>query len=231
MYPASGNHRQPRAPDTVGAPNSSRPFKRPAHPRWRTWWKFVRVDQIWLWAGGCFVGMFLNVILASALIPPGTELSGLEAGAYQAEYLREKGGAVLGFLALLNGFWILFGSQLVVTDAFVRLSTDILWSNSPKIRRIAKDDIRRVYYFLVIGFATWGCIAISVIPKPDTLVKIAANVAGFIFVVVGIHVLVVHNTLMPKEVRAPKWQQGIICLSVIFFGFFAVMNVLRLVGL
>ena len=198
--------------------------------RWRAWWKYVRVDQVWLWAGGCFVGMYLNVILASAIIPPGTSLEGLGAGAFQADYLREQGGAIMGILALLNGFWILFGSQLVITDAFVRLSTDILWSTSPKIRKLAKDDIRKVYYFLVIAFATWGCIAINVVTKPDTLVKIASNVAGFIFVIVGVHVIVVHNTLMPKVVRAPIWQQVVIGFSVIFFGFFAVMNLIRLLG-
>ena len=39
----------------------------------------------------CFLGMFLNVNLATAIIPHGTDLQGLAAGAYQAEYLARSG--------------------------------------------------------------------------------------------------------------------------------------------
>ena len=39
--------------------------------------------------------MFLNVNLATAIIPHGTDLQGLAAGAYQAEYLSK----------IWPGFW------------------------------------------------------------------------------------------------------------------------------
>src|SRR5262245_985203 len=35
--------------------------------RWRAWLRYVHADQIWVWALFCFVGMFLNVNLATAL--------------------------------------------------------------------------------------------------------------------------------------------------------------------
>lgn len=196
--------------------------------RWKTWWRYVRVDQVWVWAVGCILGMYFNVILAVHFIPPGTQVSGLQAGAFLADRIREQGGSIMAFLALLNGFWILWGSQLVIVDCFTRLATDVLWSTSPRVRALAKDDIRKVYYVLVLVFATWGCIAINVISDPGVLVKIAANVAGFIFVVVGIHILVVQHKLMPKEVRSPAWQQGVVVLAVLFFGFFAFMNAKKL---
>lgn len=50
------------------------------HARWRLWWRYVVLDQVWLWALGCFCGMFLNVNLARAIIPHGTDLSKVGAG-------------------------------------------------------------------------------------------------------------------------------------------------------
>ena len=64
--------------------------------RWGLWWKYAMFDQAGLWAIGCFVGMFLNVNLATSLVPPNVELSGYEAGAFQAQYMAEK---------LWSGFW------------------------------------------------------------------------------------------------------------------------------
>ena len=98
--------------------------------RWRIWWQYVRCDQILVWAAGCFVGMFLNCILAAHIIPAGTELSGLSIGAFQAEFLAREGGELLGFVTLVNGFWILFGSQLVTIDLMARINTDLIWSMS-----------------------------------------------------------------------------------------------------
>ena len=107
--------------------------------RRRTWragangMRYVHVDQIWVWGLFCFVGMFLNVNLATAIIPHGTDLQGLAAGAYQAEYLS-KIWPGFWFLTLFNGFWILFKTQLGNTDILVRTVTDALWMSSQKAR-------------------------------------------------------------------------------------------------
>ena len=72
--------------------------------RWRVWWKYVHADQVWLWGTGAFLGMFLNVNLTTAIIPPGSDLSGTAAGAYQAEYMARNLWSGFWLLALLNGF-------------------------------------------------------------------------------------------------------------------------------
>ena len=101
--------------------------------RWREWLRYVHVDQIWVWGLFCFLGMFLNVNLATAIIPHGTDLQGLAAGAYQAEYLR-KIWPGFWFLTLFNGFWILFKTQLGNTDILVRTITDAVWMSSRRAR-------------------------------------------------------------------------------------------------
>ena len=197
--------------------------------RWRIWWQYVHCDQILVWAAGCFVGMFLNCILAAHIIPAGTELSGLSIGAFQAEYLARKEGALLGFVTLVNGFWILFGSQLVTIDLMARINTDLIWSMSERVRRITGNDIRRLYYFLLITFVLWGCIAIN-LAQPKALVLISSNVAGFILVVSAVHILILNHKALPRAVRSPCWARGLVACTALFYGFFFVQNLLELLG-
>jgi hypothetical protein len=192
--------------------------------RWKGWWKFVHMDQSVVWMVGCFLGMYLNVILAYAIIEPGTNLTGqLGAGAAQAEGLRKLGGQFLWFLTLLNGFWILFGTQLCIVDGFVRLCTDMLWTASAGIRNAARGDIRRVYYGLLLLFAVWGSVAIH-LARPAVLAVIAANAAAFILVVGGIHVLILNHRYLPREVRGPLWIRAALVLTVAFYAFFSLMS-------
>lgn len=206
--------------------------------RWRAWWRYVHIDQVGVWAVGCFVGMYLNVILAAALIPPGTDIGqGLAPGAMQAEALSRSAAAAFGtplagrilwFATLLNGFWILFGTQLAFVDGIVRLATDVLWTASPRVRAATRGDIRKLYYGLLILYALWGCFAIH-LSQPVMLLKISANVAGVVLVVAGLHVLWLNGTLLPREVRSPLWQRAGVGLGVAFYGFFSVMNLVQLV--
>ena len=197
--------------------------------RWRVWWQYVRCDQVLVWAVGCFVGMFLNCILAAHIIPAGTELSGLAIGAFQAEYLAREEGRLLGFVALVNGFWILFGSQLATIDMMARVNTDLVWGMSERIRRLAGEDIRRVYYCLLGAFVLWGCIAIN-LAQPKALVLISSNVAGFILVVSAIHILLLNHKTLPRAVRSPWWTRALVASAVLFYGFFFVQNALELMG-
>ncbi|HVR71120.1 MAG TPA: Nramp family divalent metal transporter [Vicinamibacteria bacterium] len=195
--------------------------------RWRAWWRYVLADQVLLWAAGCFVGMYLNVVLAAAVIPPGTDMAGVAAGSMQADFLGRVAGPLARMLTLLTGFWVLFGSQLTITDLLVRFSTDILWSGSGRVRRWARDDIRRVYYTLIVAAAVWGCVAIN-LARPATLLAISANAAGFILMVAGTHILVVNHRLLPREVRGPWWERAGVGAAVVFYAFFFWKNVERL---
>lgn len=197
--------------------------------KWRAWWRYVLCDQVALWAVGCFVGMYLNCILAAHVIPPGTELQGLAAGAYQASYLEAEGGRLLGFVTLLNGFWILFGSQLVVIDMLTRVNTDIVWSMSARLREIAGGDIRKVYYTLLVIYAVWGSIAINLAP-PRALTLIASNAAGFILMFAAVNVLVLNQVMLPKAVRGSWWLRVLVGCAALFYGFFFVMNLRELLG-
>jgi hypothetical protein len=199
------------------------PSKESNMASWRNWWKYLWWDQGGVFGIGCILGMYLCVLLAFGIIPAGTKMTGLAAGAYQAKYMMTF-WTPLWFLALFTGFWILWGTQLAVMDGFVRVVTDIVWSSTEK-PHIWKSGSKIVYYLALLVFVGWGCIAVN-IGRPLLLIMIGANMAGFIFVVGAIQQIVVNNTFLPKAVRPPLWRNIAMVATAAFYGYF----VLALVG-
>jgi hypothetical protein len=185
--------------------------------RWRAWLRYVHVDQIAVWGLFCFVGMYLNVNLATAIVPHGTDLQGLAAGAYQAEYLA-KIWPGFWFLTLFNGFWILFKTQLGNTDVLVRTTADALFIAHPRLREGL--GIRAIYYGMLLVFSLWAMVALRS-ASPFQLFKVLANVAGFVLVVAGIQILRVNRRFLPKPLRPSLWREAGLLLCVAFYAFFS----------
>jgi Mn2+/Fe2+ NRAMP family transporter len=184
---------------------------------WKTWWKYLHMDQTVLWGGGCIVGMYLCVLLGAGIIPEGTKLTGLGAGAYQAEYMAKVWGP-FWFLSLFTGFWILWGTQLAVVDGVVRTVTDIIWTGTTWCHD-RKNGQRIIYYTALAAFCIWGCIAIN-LAAPMVLLLINANVAGATFVLCSIMLIVMNYKFLPPQVRAPLWRELVLVAMVLFYGFF-----------
>jgi hypothetical protein len=161
------------------------------------------------------------------IIPEGTKITGLAAGAYQAEFMS-KLWKPLWFFSLFTGFWILWGTQLSVTDGLVRTVTDVLWSTTKKPHNW-KNGQRTIYYLSLLIFSAWGCVAIN-LAAPMTLLMIGANMAGFIFVVSCLHLIVVNNKFLPKPLRPPMWRNVALVFMFLFYLFFTVALVGKQTG-
>ncbi len=185
--------------------------------RWREWWRYVHIDQIWVWGLFCFLGMFLNVNLATAIVPRGTDMQGLAAGAYQAEYLS-KIWPGFWFLTLFNGFWILFKTQLGNTDVLVRTSADALFMAHPRLQRGV--GIRAVYYGILAAFTVWGVLAVRS-ASPFQLFKVLANVAGLVLVIAGLQIFFVNRRFLPRALRPALWREALLLACVAFYAFFS----------
>ena len=186
---------------------------------WKTWWKYLHMDQTVVWGGGCIAGMYLCVLLAAGIIPEGTKLTGWGAGAYQAEYMAKFWGP-FWFLSLFTGFWILWGTQLAVVDGVVRTVTDIIWTGTTWCHA-RKNGQRIIYYTALTAFCVWGCIAIN-LAAPMTLLLINANVSGFIFVLCSIQLIIMNHSFLPPPVRPPLWRDLSLVGMALFYGFFVV---------
>ena len=195
--------------------------------RWHEWMRYVNADQIWVWGLFCFLGMYLNVNLATAIIPHGTDLQGLAAGAYQAQYLSRIWQG-FWFLTLFNGFWILFKTQLGNTDILVRTITDAVWMASPRAREW-RMGIRAIYYGILLAFSIWGALVIRS-ASPFQLFKILANIAGIVLLIAGVQIFIVNRRFLPAALRAPLWRElGLLLCSAFyaFFAYFVVRDLLR----
>lgn len=190
--------------------------------RWNEWWKFVALDQYGLWALGCFLGIGLPALLTLQFIPAGTEFKNqFGIAVYQAQYLAwATNSDFMWFITLLVGFWILYSTQLGVTDAFVRIVTDIIWSGSRQARGWQSGDIRFVYYGVLSLFTLWGVYILLTGLKPLLLVLLGANMAGLNFVFLGLHTLYINRKFLPVELRPPLWREIVVLLAVVFYGFF-----------
>jgi hypothetical protein len=189
--------------------------------RFREWMRYVRFEQAWIFGFGCFLGMGLPALMTVQFVPPGADVTGGWATAvYQAQGIAAAFGPTAWFLTLLNGFWILFSTQLGLTDAFARTVTDIVWSSSPRVRVLVKEDVRKVYYALLVLYAVFGMWAIRQ-ATPGALIVIGAFIAAMNFVLLGAHVLVVQRRFLPTELRMPAWREWLIYL---FIGMFAVFT-------
>jgi len=196
--------------------------------RWKEWMRYVHADQIWVWAVCCFGGMYLNVNLATYVVPHGTDMQGLGAGAYQAKYLAERIWPGFWFVTLFNGFWILFKTQLGNTDILVRTVTDALWMSNKRLRAWKHVAIHRIYYAILIVFSLWGVIAIRA-ASPLRLFTILANVAGMVMVLGGIQIFLINRRFLPRELRPAIWREVLLWVCVAFYAFFSVFVIRSLI--
>lgn len=193
--------------------------------RWKRWWQYARADQVWLWAVGCFVGMFLNVNLATSVVPPGTDLSQIGAGAYQAEYLARTLWQGFWHLALLNGFWVMFSTHLGNTEILVRMLTDIAWAGSPGIRGLVRNHARTLYYVLFVVMTGWFVIVVRWATAME-MMKWLGNVGGLVLAFSGVQLLLVNTKLLPPEVRPALWRRLALIVCAAGYGalFLAVVH-------
>jgi hypothetical protein len=180
--------------------------------RWQSWWKYAIADQTILWAIGCFLGMFLNVNLVLH-ITKGAEVSEGTLGAFQALFLS-KFWSGLWWLALINGFWILYSTHLGNTDCLVRTSSDILWSASPAVR---KWSASKLYAVLLLILTVWALFAAN-LGSVLSLFKVLGIVANPIMAIAALQILRVNTRFLPQEIRPPLWRQVALVVCALFYG-------------
>jgi hypothetical protein len=188
-------------------------------PRWRGWWRIVRIDQWGIFFVGALAGMALPGILYTTAIPAGTDMRGLNVSSELARGLASRGGSWIPLAVAIMSVWILFKAQVDIMEGMVRSITDILWSGSGRIRAWRTGDVRVVYYSVLVVVLVWGLIAMGM-TQPIILLQVSANVAGLAFVFGSLHILRVNTTLLPKPLRPALWRRVALVFMAVFYGFF-----------
>ena len=191
---------------------------------WRKWRLLTWIDIVGIFTTGAFIGMYLCVALAVALIPPGTQIGGWGVAAYQGNTLAARLGFAGWVIALLTGFWILFSTQLGSTDMITRTLTDLLWSFSDRVRKWAGGEIKKLYYTVLTFITIWifFAFALTYIFKiqPFIWILLVANISNIVLGIVAIATAYMNRKWLPKEIRAPLWSTIVLILGALFFWFF-----------
>ena len=181
-------------------------------PRWRRWLRHVRRDQLVIWMPACFIGLALPAMLSIHFLPPGTVASDWTAAAMTADGVRDRVAQTWGsgwgrpvwFAVILCGLLVLLPTACQTADGIIRRWVDVLWTASPRLREVETHKIRQLYFRVLVGYAVFGVITLSLSHSPGTVVKIATNIYNFALGISCFHTLYVNLTLLPKPLR-PGW--------------------------
>jgi hypothetical protein len=141
------------------------------------------------------------------------EVSERTLGAFQALYLSRY-WAPLWWLALINGFWILYSTHMGNTDCLVRTSSDILWSATPAVRHWSAG---KLYAAILLVFTVWALLAAN-FGSVLSLFKVLGIVANPIMAIAAVQIWRVNTRFLPKEIRPPLWRQIGLALCAVFYG-------------
>ena len=197
---------------------------------WKGWWKLLNIDQWGVFYFGAMIGMFLPGILYCGVLPRGEALPSWGIAASAASGLIIKLGNFGWFLALFFGFWILYTTAISNVDLVVRQGTDMLWFAVERARKWSKEDIRRIYYLLLIVFIIWGSLYVHV-TLPLIIFAVSANIANFTMALSAVLTIRLNRKILPKEFRPRVWRELLLVANVLFFGFFFSIFILaKLIG-
>ena len=77
--------------------------------------------------------------------------------------------------------------------------------------------------------ALWGIVALR-LAQPVILLQIAANVAGFVFVVATLHLLYINTRFLPPAIRPSRARCAVLVAMSLFYGFFVFHSIRSVVG-
>lgn len=200
--------------------------------RWRLWWRYVLVDQAFIWAPGCFMGMALPALL-SLQFAPHSGLAGAKLEWAQslitADGMRHDPrfpAAMAQFLWVITvvvGLLVMLPSQMSIVDDFSRRWTDMIWSGSRRVRRSLRGgEVRRVYYAILAAYVVWSFVCaylFSAYGTPKLMTLVIANFNNLAIGVTAFHLLWINSTRLPPELR-PRWyhRAGLALCGAFYLG-------------
>jgi hypothetical protein len=202
--------------------------------RWRGWWAYVLVDQVVIWAPGCFVGMALPALLSMEFAPHSAlyrqtgrldwALAVITAdGLRHAPGLGPALGAWLWAAMLFVALMVLLPTQLSVVDEVSRRWTDVIWSANPRVRRgLGGGQVKFIYYAILAGYVLWCVISLYLFTRfgtPKLMTLVIANIGNLSMGFTAFQILHVNRRLLPPPLR-PRWyhQLGLLACGVFYLG-------------
>jgi hypothetical protein len=183
--------------------------------RWRAWWKFANLEQIFTFVLITFLTILFTSLLAYSTVFGREGLpNNINFIRIEGEVLAERVGSWFKFFFWVIGSFSLFAAALGIVDYTSRLAADVL-----KTSYAREANESKMYAGLVWGLVAVGIIVLLVgFDQPIVLLVIAAVVGGFMmFIYSGLLILINRKTL-PEPIRIRGVRLGMLVWSILLFG-------------
>lgn len=132
---------------------------------------------------------------------------------------------IFWFTTLFCGVLVLGTSMASTADGVLRRWIDVFWTGLPSLRNLETKHISKVYFSVLLVYATVGLMMLIFVDSTQLLVwsTIIYNYAlGFSC----IHVIFINQLLLPRELHPPKSRVAVLAFGGVFFTFMAVISML-----
>ena len=197
--------------------------------KWKMWWRYILVDQIYVWAPGCFMGMAhsrpalpgIRALFQSHRGQAGV-VSIVDHRRWDPACARFSAtvASALWIVTVLVGLLVMLPSQMSIVDDFSRRWTDILWSGSRRIRGTLEGNaVKRIYYTILGIFVAWTAVAaylFSTYGTPKLMTLVIANLNNLSIGATSFHVLWINCRMLPRSC-VPAGISGLASSPVVSF--------------
>jgi hypothetical protein len=205
------------------------PISPVALAHWKGWFRHIMRDQAAVWMPCSIIGLALPCMLSLEFLR-NIPVSENRVAAMTAQGIALHSPAyarVLWSLALFVSFLALAPCAVYSGDLLARHWTDILWVTSPRVKKLAGNQVRWIYYSLLLVYAVWGTITLALL-SPLQIAKVGAVLGNIALGFSAFHTLYVNRTLLPRELRPGRLLQlGLIGCGTFFFAITAMALVGR----
>ena len=190
--------------------------------RWRSWWRFANLEQVFSFVVVTIVTIGLTSLLAHSTVFGQPDLpNNVSFLRIEAEQLQRTVGPWFGVLFLAVGAFALFGSAMGIIDYTSRLAADIVKTTyRPQVSE------SRAYFWLVWGMVGLGCmILLAGLSQPITLLVISASTGGTMMFLYSFMLIALNRRMLPGAIRIGRFRTAALIWSTLMFGSLAVLTV------
>jgi hypothetical protein len=190
--------------------------------RWRSWWRFANVEQLFSFGLVTVVTIALTSLLAHSTVFGRPDLpNNVSFLRIEAEQLQRMVGPWFGVLFLAVGAFALFGSAMGIIDYTSRLAADIL-----KTTYVPGVSESRAYFWLVWGMVGLGCMILLVgLSQPITLLVISASTGGTMMFLYSFMLIALNRRMLPGAIRIGRFRTAALVWSTLMFGTLAILTI------
>src|SRR5918998_5267685 len=195
--------------------------------RWKGWWKFANLEQIFTFVLITFLTILFTSLLAYSTVY-GRE--GLENNIgfirTEGEVLGERVGSWFQYFFWAIGAFSLFAAALGIVDYTSRLAADVL-----KTSYLKNANESKIYAVLVWGLSLIGIVVLLILDaQPIVLLVISAVVGGFMMFIYSGLLILINRKILPAPIRVRGWRLAGLVWAILLFGVLSALTINDQIG-